>query len=55
MIVKNTRATVNTAIAIANHFIHGESFMRKDNGQIVCCQNQATAAHEQLRVADCVV
>jgi len=27
--VKNTRLTANTAVAIANHLIHRESFMRK--------------------------
>ena len=27
--VKNTRLAVNTAVAIANHLIHRESFMRK--------------------------
>ena len=27
--VKNTRLAANTAVAIANHLIHRESFMRK--------------------------
>ena len=27
--VKNTRAAVNTAVAIENHLIHRESFMQK--------------------------
>jgi hypothetical protein len=47
--VKNTRLAANTAVAMANHLIHRESFMRKHKPQTLCCQNHTTAIADNLK------